>query len=330
MENKQRPQPERQKATVWGALIADAAALGVHWIYAPQRIREIADKYPEFLEPKQAHYDGVKGYFAHGNRTAGDQTQYGEQILVMLETLAANGGEFELADYQRIWHGRFAEGVFDGYRDVAIKETLKKLDAGTQGNGNEAELYSTPQGADDDQMPALAKLAPLVAARANADSLLDEAEAAVRATNNNATAVAYGRFATVLLQQVLLSCDLDSALDAALEGASSEVRKAVEHARKAKGADPVAYTETVGMDCHLDHGVPCLIQNLLGAQSFADAIRRNIYSGGDSAGRGAYLGALAGAYFSMDAGDGIPPDWIEKLHCREQVEAWMKPAFPQI
>ncbi|KAF0095855.1 MAG: ADP-ribosylglycohydrolase [Puniceicoccaceae bacterium 5H] len=330
MEHKQRPQPDRQRATVWGALVADAAALGLHWIYSPQRVQEIAPKYPEFMEPKASYYEGVKGVFAHENRRAGDLTQYGEQVLVILEMLATNGGEFELADYQRTWHAHFAEGNFNGYRDVAIRETLKNLDAATADADDEGLIYEQPQGADDDQIPALAKLGPLVAARSNAESLLDEAEAAIRATNNNDKAVAYGRFATVLLQQLLTSCDLDTAVDKALEVASDDVRKVVEHAREHKGDDPVKYGEEIGSDCHLDHAFPCLLQNFFGAESFAHAIRRNIFTGGDSAGRGSFLGAIAGAYFSMDVADGIPAEWIEKLHCREQVEAWMKPAFPQI
>ena len=49
-------------ATVLGALVADSAALGLHWLYDPARIAEIeASQRPGFLQPEANNYAGVKG-----------------------------------------------------------------------------------------------------------------------------------------------------------------------------------------------------------------------------------------------------------------------------
>lgn len=48
-------------AAVLGALVADSAALGLHWLYDPQRIAIIeASKGLAFLQPDPAHYEGAR------------------------------------------------------------------------------------------------------------------------------------------------------------------------------------------------------------------------------------------------------------------------------
>ena len=63
---------KRIKGAVWGALVADAASLGLHWLYDQKRIREVAPESPEFRSPNPADYEGVTGYYAHGRKQVGD------------------------------------------------------------------------------------------------------------------------------------------------------------------------------------------------------------------------------------------------------------------
>ena len=112
-----------------GALVADAASLGLHWIYDPARIEEVAGEAPEFVEPDIAHYRGVTGYFAHGAKQAGDSTHYGEQMLVCLRSLAAMGGELDTTDYERRFFDSFGPGgAWVGYIDYATRVTLRNVD----------------------------------------------------------------------------------------------------------------------------------------------------------------------------------------------------------
>ena len=114
---------------VLGGLVADAAALGVHWIYDTGRVADVGGAEPEFLEPDRAAYKGVPAYFAHQGKSAGDLTHYGEQLMVALESLAATGGELDASDYERRFVERFGPGgSWVGYIDYATRETLRNTD----------------------------------------------------------------------------------------------------------------------------------------------------------------------------------------------------------
>lgn len=120
---------ERARNAVLGALVADAASLGLHWIYDPARIAEVAGDAPEFVEPDVAHYKGVTGYFAHKGKQAGDSTHYGEQLMVCLRSLAACGGELDTTDYERRFFDTFGPGgSWVGYIDYATRVTLRNID----------------------------------------------------------------------------------------------------------------------------------------------------------------------------------------------------------
>lgn len=121
---------ERARNAVRGALAADAAALGLHWIYDPARIASVAGDAPEFLAPDLAHYRGTQAYLAHKGKRAGDPTHYGEQLLVMLRSLHATGGRFDAADYERRFVASFGPGgTWVGYIDFPTRETLRRIDA---------------------------------------------------------------------------------------------------------------------------------------------------------------------------------------------------------
>ncbi len=50
-----------------GSLVADAASLGVHWLYDPERIADIASRQggrSAFTPIDAKNFEGVRGYFA--------------------------------------------------------------------------------------------------------------------------------------------------------------------------------------------------------------------------------------------------------------------------
>jgi len=107
-----------------GALVADAASMGLHWIYAQPKIRRIAPEAPEFLEPDPANYEGIPAYFAHGTRHAGDFSMYGEGMLVVLRSLAETE-TFDWQHYARAFQGHFGfGGEYVGYIDTPTRITL--------------------------------------------------------------------------------------------------------------------------------------------------------------------------------------------------------------
>ena len=77
------------QAAVLGALVADAASLGLHWLYDAGRLRDLQLSGPlAFRSPTEASYAGVAAYFAHAGKKAGDLSPYGESCRLMLAHLA--------------------------------------------------------------------------------------------------------------------------------------------------------------------------------------------------------------------------------------------------
>ena len=69
----------RGRDAVLGALVADAASLGLHWLYDVDRIASVVgDGNAAFMPIDPKYFEGVAGYFAHGQRADGTSSQYGE------------------------------------------------------------------------------------------------------------------------------------------------------------------------------------------------------------------------------------------------------------
>ena len=123
---------ESTRAAALGALVADAASLGLHWIYTQPRIRRAAGESPEFQEPKAENYEGVPGYFAHPLKEAGDNTMYGENVLLLLRSIAGEG-EYNMGSYLTQYRDHFGPGGrYVGYADGPMRGTLFNADAMTR------------------------------------------------------------------------------------------------------------------------------------------------------------------------------------------------------
>lgn len=76
---------QRRIAAILGAVVADAAAQPLHWVYDPVTMRRaVADvEYPEFLP------NSVNPFY---DLPAGNQSPYGDECVMMLESLVASKG----------------------------------------------------------------------------------------------------------------------------------------------------------------------------------------------------------------------------------------------
>ncbi len=282
---------------ILGALVADAAARGLHWLYDPARIAEVAAAHGSaaFVPIDPAHYADVAGVSVHAPGTDGQQTQYGEALLLALRVCTAKGG-FDTAAYQDAYAAHFGPGgTYVGYIDRPTRGTLDNL----------ARSVTDPSGVDDDQMPALATLPAVVAAHAGQADLETPVQNAIAVTNVHDDARLYGSAAARMMAAVLDGAPLGDAL-------RSSAIAAVDAALNAPETDSVAYGEVTGRACHLPQGVPLVAHILSRAGSFSDAAELNIRAGGDSAGRAILLGALAGAQWGVGGAQGIPLAWVSR------------------
>lgn len=286
---------DRRASMLFGALVADAASLGLHWLYDVDQIAAISDRQGgavAFTPVDAANFDGGKGYFAHAARPPGALTQYGETLRLGLETVGDAG--IDLAAYQAAFAAFFGPGGgYVGYIDRPTRGTLDNLSAKVE-----------PSGIDDDQLPAITRVPLAVATESDVG-------AAIRITNVNEDAAAYGAVFADVLRRVLAGDAVADALAAAAAGAPrADVRAALTAAVDHRPADPVAYGDHTGRACHLPMAMPLAFHILAGAGTYADAVEANIRAGGDNAGRAIIVGAVMGAAHGIPA---IPMDWALRL-----------------
>jgi len=375
-------QEQRTRAgnSILGAFVADAASLGFHWVYSQRRISELAPDMPEFRQPDEQDYAGGVGYFAHATKNAGDLSQYGEQMLVMLRSLTQTNGRYDKVHYTEQFRRHFGYGgEYVGYIDRPTRQTLdriyrdenaaieavdaipyngpakdqqsmltKVLAAVKQYEGQKlrdrVEWYAAAMpdpessreyglalvgalaasdeypGAIDEQLPAVSKLPPLVACHVNDPDLAAISESAIRVTNNAPRAVDYGQICTELLRSSILGAPMASVLETAVTAGSSDTREVLNRALTANSSVREVSKE-FGLHCDLGAGVPSLIYNLKTAASFTEAIRANLYAGGDNCGRAIVLGAVCGAQFGMGGDNGIPTSWLQQVNGVSKLES---------
>lgn len=175
-------------------------------------------------------------------------------------------------------------------------------------------------GADDTQLPALSKLPSLVCAYTNQDNLQTVVDSAIRVTNNNSKAVAFGQASAKIIEAAILTGDPRKAIDAAMDDSTSEVTPLVEQALSSMSRSTPEVTAEWGMACQLSIGFPSAIHSIARSTSFTEAIRQNIYAGGDSCGRSILIGAVMGACFGVGTDKGVPDEWVLKLSQQQEIQ----------
>ncbi len=301
---------EPRVAAILGALIADSAALGLHWLYDSARIAQIEKiKGLFFLQPDANDYANTKGYFAHEHKTVGDSSGYGELCLLMLRHLAQQG-QFSRVAYQTEYRDYFGPGgAYIGYVDSPTRQTLQTL------LPLKPEEFPENSGADDDQFAALAALPAVVAVHTGSQEALKvKIEQIVRLTNHNDTAVAAAQYAGCVLLEVLHGQSIAQALLAALPHAGEKLKPLVEEALQVRALDSATTAKRFGIACHVLEGMPIIAHIAQHAPDYRTAIAENIRIGGDSCGRAIMLGAITAAHTAQQSGQhsSIPLEWIAR------------------
>jgi len=85
---------DKAKGMVMASFVADSLALGVHWVYNTHVIDRKFGRVEHLEKPLGKSYHGTKG--------AGDFTHYGDQTLVLLESVAECSG-FDLMRFSQSW-----------------------------------------------------------------------------------------------------------------------------------------------------------------------------------------------------------------------------------
>ncbi len=273
-----------------GALVADAAAMGLHWLYDQEQIKLIeATGSLLFRQPDATVFEGKRGHFAHAARRTGQLSHYGESARVAGALALGNG--YTTAAHQHEFMASFGPcGSYHGYPDRPTKQLIARMIL----DGDE---LATPSGMDDDQMPALCVVPGLFAASASESTTLD----AAGVISTNADVAQTTKAVYSVLSQLTSGVDLKSALATAAKDVSGEVGTQMREALTIDSYQPLETAQHFGLACYVRHAIPLTWYLLNHASNFESIVLDNIRCGGDCCGRSMALGSIAGLAFGVPA-----------------------------
>jgi len=282
-----------------GALVADAATMGLHWMYDQEQIKKIeltGDVL--FRQPDAAAYEGKKAYFAHAAKKAGEQSQYGQCVRVVAEVIAQHGS-YSITEHQKHFFDTFGPcGSYHGFADRPTKALVARII-------NDGEELAEVSGSDDDQMPALCSVPALFASGAHSDDVTR----AVLVTNNNEQATSGAQVLFDCLSRVKSGESLHEALQNSAALAHPNLLKVLKASLALEQYDPLGTAQHFSQACHMEQGLPVAWHLLRYAEDFETVVRDNVRCGGDSCGRAMAVGSIAGLVF------GVPAPLKAKVDC---------------
>ena len=285
-----------RKDALAGVLVADAAAMGLHWLYDQEQIQTISQSGDVlFRQPDAAVYEGKKGYFAHAARRTGQLSHYGESARIVGQ-LAADG-EYQTDMHRQHFFESFGPcGHYTGYADRPTKNLVARMIS------EEADIPDA-SGMDDNQMPAICVVAGIFSAGQSADTATTAAK--VISTNDDVVAAAGAVYQC--LDEMLQGKSLADALNSSAEAMPGSVGELMRDALAIESYQPLEAASRCGLACHAEHSMPVVWHLLRHATDFESVVRDNIRCGGDSCGRAMALGAIAGLAF------GVPDSLVARM-----------------
>ena len=271
-----------------GTLIADAASMGLHWLYDQEQIKLVeATGSLLFRQPDAAIYEGKRGTYVHAARRAGEMSQYGESARIVGELALGEG--YSIAGHQKAIMASLGPcGSFQGYADKPTKQLIARLIL-------EGDDIQNPSGMDDNQMPGLCVVSGLFAAGASMEQIREATS--VITTNNDALQSSDAIHS--VLSQLASGIELQQALAVAADGVKGELGELMREALKIDVYEPLQTAQHFGLACYVKHAMPLCWHLLNHATDYTTAVTDNIRCAGDSCGRTMALGSIAGLAFGV-------------------------------
>ena len=290
----------KMNAMVFASLAADSLALGAHWIYNTNVIDKKFGRVETYLKPERPTY--------HPTKARGEFTHYGDQTMILLESVSRCGG-FDLNDFSQRWQLFFE--TYDGYFDGATKGTLDNIKSGK---------LPAEAGSDSDDLAGAARIAPLlVVYRNDPEKLVASAEAQTAFTHNNSLVVQSAAFFSTVALHILKGTSPVTAVKQAVteKFSSAPYGEWVEMGLQSIDQNTRQSIKDFGQMCETPAAFPGVIHLIAKYENdLKQALVENVMAGGDSAGRGLIVGMTLGAYLGMEA---IPQQWLTDMKAYPQI-----------
>lgn len=291
---------ERAKEMVLGVFVADALALGVHWIYDTGAIKKTFGRVDDFIKP------AADGY--HATKEKGEFTHYGDQAFVLLQSVAAKKA-FDLQDFSSRWRSLFKG--YGGYVDQATRTTLSHYEA-----GKAAEEAGSPS----DDLAGASRIAPAVYCyRHDLDKLVKASRSQTKMTHNNEFIIDSAEYFARLVWLILGGTKPVEAMRKVARDhfAESPLSDWVSSGIESRDEESVQAIADFGQSCHVHQAFPGVVHLISKCENdLEEALVQAVMAGGDSAARGMLVGMILGAHLGLGS---LPEKWLSQLKKREQI-----------
>lgn len=288
-----------QTAAMVGAFVADALSLGVHWVYNTGVIDKKFGRVEQYHDPMTSYHKG---------KQAGDFTHYGDQTLLLLESVSSRGG-FNATDFAEDWRSLFTD--YGGYVDKASQSTLDNMAAGNP---------LTESGSDSDDLAGASRMAALVPFYGdNLDQLVQLSRAQTAITHNNQVVIESADFFARTVFGVLAGLSPMAAMQDTLKAHFSEstIASLVSMGLESQQRDTRETIAKFGQMCSVEAGLPSAVHLIARyGDDFKSAMVENVMAGGDSSARGMMTGMILGAFLGTAS---IPDSWQTEMNANERI-----------
>jgi ADP-ribosylglycohydrolase len=288
------------KAMIMAAFMADALALGAHWIYDAKEISKRFGRIENFLAPDPNSY--------HAAKNKGEFTHYGDQMFVLLQSVAEKK-HFHLRDFSERWQKLFKD--YRGYIDQATRGTLSGY-----ASGKNIERA----GSSSSELAGASRISPVVYIHSNnLEKLIEAARQQTMMTHNNPEVIESAEFFARVVWLVLDGTRPKTAIENVSNtwSGNPKIAEWVRSGLSSKNTDSVAAISGFGQSCHTQEAFPGVIHLIARYENdLKEALVQSVMAGGDSAARGMMAGMVLGAYQGPES---LPADWLSGLRKGKEI-----------
>lgn len=316
---------ERRIAAVVGALIADAAAQPLHWIYKTDKLDSLLEgaKEAAFWQPSQNPFYTLP---------TGHLSGYGDQSYVILKSLVENKGlDLEALKKSTLdWFGPDSEYEKNPRNSIHKKPDQPSQTLPINGPWKHGSIKHMMQNVEegkgdvgsvtDESMDCAVRIVSVVAMFAGEEDMLKNAESVIRQTQNTDMCLAGGLAAARLLEFYILHGPQENAVDHLILDLFDVNRKCPQKFDKViaahlldvlkhKGEGHVEAARKYKLSCSLPDPLQSAVHAIITSKDYSSGVEANIHVGGDNCSRCGYIGACLGAQYGLSS---IPESWKQK------------------
>lgn len=284
------------RGMILGSFVADALALGPHWIYDTDQIDDAFGDIKGITAPPAGSY--------HKGKVKGDFTHYGDQMLMLLKHLRDQDG-FDSNAFKDAWT-KFME-TYEGYKDHATKDSMHLYQSGNELGGSKS-----------DELGGVARMTPIIYLLAGrGEDFTAAAIEQTKMTHTGGDVLDMAKAIAMILDKVLSGTTPKAAISQVGNEIGGQINKYIEEAIAHEVVEPREMISVFGQSCSGKSAFPSVMYLINKFEDdLEEALIENVSAGGDSAARGMVIGMILGAHLGADA---LPQAWLKDMNSYNEI-----------